>query len=468
MYVYVCFDVEDLVHPDSDDIAKDIAAMLADDGIVATMCVVGEKARLWEQRGRKDVIAAVAYHDVSLHTDHHSVHPTVSEYLADKGWEDGVGEAIRQESPGVRDLTRIFGQFPSSWGTGGNSWGPQIPSATRQLGIVSNIYSDAHAGETGACWYAGQLCFHDYVEFPGGEDAYCADGDFEDALPSLLRRVEEFRSRGFACLGFFAAHPTRLRYTQFWDAINFANGEETDPKAYRFAPRRGDDGYRAGLRNLRRAVLAVRDLPGVEIIPLRALNHRFLTENSPITWSELRRLAQAIVDADSSGIEVGRVSLAQALDALARGILRQRDGRENPEHLLLRTVLGPVEEPPRRTRSITVSVSEVVSTCRGLVTQIDEMGHLPASMEIGETCVGPMSLLRAFAVGFLRQDRGRAMNDITLPPMETTVPMADELAQRIYQEYRKWPPHPADLRLDRLALYTRLQCWTLKPASLAS
>ncbi|MEJ5199835.1 MAG: hypothetical protein WHX53_13005, partial [Anaerolineae bacterium] len=68
MYIYLCFDVEDLVHPDSDDIPRDIAQMLADDGVVASMYVVGEKARLWERRGRWDVIAAVARHDVGLHT----------------------------------------------------------------------------------------------------------------------------------------------------------------------------------------------------------------------------------------------------------------------------------------------------------------------------------------------------------------------------------------------------------------
>jgi len=39
MFVYVAFDVEDLVHPDSDDIPRDIADLLADDGIVASMCV---------------------------------------------------------------------------------------------------------------------------------------------------------------------------------------------------------------------------------------------------------------------------------------------------------------------------------------------------------------------------------------------------------------------------------------------
>ncbi|MCD6289473.1 MAG: hypothetical protein J7M34_03145 [Anaerolineae bacterium] len=122
MYVYVCFDVEDLVHPGSDDVALDIAKALSEDDVTAMMCVVGEKARLWEQRGRDDVIAAVGKHDVGLHTNRHSIHPTIAEYLADKGWDDGVAEAVHQEGPGARDLTRILGMPPSTWGTPGSSW----------------------------------------------------------------------------------------------------------------------------------------------------------------------------------------------------------------------------------------------------------------------------------------------------------------------------------------------------------
>jgi hypothetical protein len=117
MYLFICFDVEDIVHPDSDDVARDIAEMLAADGITASMFVGGEKARLWERRGRWDVISAVGRHDVGLHTDHHSIHPTVSEYLADRGWSDGVKEAMRVEGPAAGDLARIFHRYPTSWAT---------------------------------------------------------------------------------------------------------------------------------------------------------------------------------------------------------------------------------------------------------------------------------------------------------------------------------------------------------------
>jgi hypothetical protein len=50
---------------------------------------------LWERRGRWDVIGAVAQHDVGLHTDHHSVHPTASEYLVGQSRLIGTGSPRR-------------------------------------------------------------------------------------------------------------------------------------------------------------------------------------------------------------------------------------------------------------------------------------------------------------------------------------------------------------------------------------
>jgi hypothetical protein len=467
VYIYVCFDVEDLVHPDSDDITRDIAEMLADDGIVASMCVVGEKARLWERRGRTDAIAAVGQHDVSLHTDHHSVHPTVSEYLADKGWIDGVEEAVQQESPGVHDLVRIFGAYPSTWGTGGSSWGPQIPAATRQMGLPSNIYSHARSGETGACWFAGQLCFSHYVGFPGGEDAYCVDVTFEESLPTLLQQVEDAQRRGVSCLGLFAAHPTRLRYTVFWDALNYVDGEQTNPREYRFAPRRDDETYRTGLQNLRRTILSVRDLPGVQIVSTRALNNRFELGTGPIAWPKVCRLAQATADSDIIRTEDPLASPAQTLDVLARGILRLANGATAPMHLPLRMVLGPIDPPPTLGAPVTVSAREGIDLCRRLVRHIAETGHLPTSLPVDDMAVGPAPLLRAVAVAFLELDRGRTPGEMTLQTGTEESAIAAQLANRIYQEFLGWPPHPPDLRLDQLALHTRLQSWSLKPAVLA-
>jgi len=471
MYTYLCFDVEDLVHPDSDDIPRDIAAMLADDGVIASMYVVGEKARLWERRGRWDVIAAVAQHDVGLHTDHHSVHPTASEYLADKGWDDGVDEALRQEGPGAADLARLFGQFPSSWATSGSSWAPQIPAATRQMGIPANVYSHARAGDGGACWYAGQLCYGEYFGIRGGENTYCDDAAFEAALPDLLARVEAAAKSGLTCLGLFCAHPTRLRYTTFWDVLNFFRGENTPEAEYKFAPRRTDEEYAAALRNLRRLIAAVRGLPGVEIISTRKLNSRFAGEGGPVAWDALPGLAEAVLS--SAGIaagypvagETGVLSAAATLDLLAQAVARLAGAAAPPAYLLARSIVGPNAPAPALPKSFQMGRHAFAELCQTLAQQIGATGQLPAWWLVDKLPIGPGPLLKTCAATFLAWETTHdgALAAITPAPGEPEV--AAGLAQAgIYEKLPHWPPHRPDLRLDLLALHTRLQSWSLAPA----
>ena len=107
--VVLWFDTEDYLLPASDDAAKRVAEILTARGIRGTFKVVGEKARVLEQRSRADVIAALRKHDIGYHSNLHSVHPTPAEYLAECGWLDGVAEFVRRESAGAADVRRIFG-----------------------------------------------------------------------------------------------------------------------------------------------------------------------------------------------------------------------------------------------------------------------------------------------------------------------------------------------------------------------
>ena len=469
MYVYVCFDVEDLVHPDSDDAPRDIADALADSGIVASMCVVGEKARLWERRRRRDVIASVAKHDVSLHTDRHSMHPTVAEYLENKGWTDGVEEAMHRESPGATDLARIFGAFPSTWGTSGSSWAPQIPAATRRMGIPSNIYTHASLDSAGAWWFAGQLCYPNGVGLRGGEDACCDAAQFEGRLPALLNEIEVLARKGTACVLLFGGHPTRFMYTQFWDAINYRKGCNTDPEDYRWAPRRDGGAYAMGVRNLRRMVSAVRDLPGVQMTSVRALNGRFRPESGPVAWHRLVRLAEAAANGEEIRVDDPVASPAQTLDLLCRAQLRLTGDAPVPAFMPSRTVLGPIEACPAIDRSVTLPAPVAVDVCRTIVDHVDATGHLPSYVDVDGLQVGPGPLLVGIARSYLRVNRVEDRPRLALYPGPEAPAIAPCLAdEQIYQSLPHWPPHRPDLRLDQLALHLRLQSWSLKPAVLAN
>ena len=61
-FVVVTFDVEDYITPEAeriDDIPKWLADIMSE-GVTGTFFVIGEKARALEQRGRRDVIEAMA------------------------------------------------------------------------------------------------------------------------------------------------------------------------------------------------------------------------------------------------------------------------------------------------------------------------------------------------------------------------------------------------------------------------
>src|SRR5256886_9380660 len=135
--VILWFDTEDYLLPADDDASKRLAEMLTERGIRATFKVVGEKARVLEQRGRTDVIAALKKHAIGYHANFHSVHPTPTEYLADCGWLDGIEEFARREGGGAADVRRIFG-VPTlcCYGQPGSSWGSQTVGALKQIGVA--------------------------------------------------------------------------------------------------------------------------------------------------------------------------------------------------------------------------------------------------------------------------------------------------------------------------------------------
>src|ERR1051325_9058691 len=162
--IILWFDTEDYLLPADDDATKRLATMLTDMGIRATFKIVGEKARVLERRGRKDVIEALKKHDIGYHANFHSVHPAPSEYLADCGLLDGMAEFVRREGGGAADVRRILGvDTLSCYGQPGSSWGAQAIAALRQIGVAPHgvpCYVDegTHVGLQGKpFWFAGAL-----------------------------------------------------------------------------------------------------------------------------------------------------------------------------------------------------------------------------------------------------------------------------------------------------------------------
>lgn len=121
VYVLFWFDVEDFITSQSDDALKGIIDIFDTLGIKGTFKLVGEKVRVLKKRGRKDIIEALKRHDIGYHTDLHSVHPTVAEYLKDLDWDEGIKEFENRERSGFEEIVNTFNIIPSCYGQPGST-----------------------------------------------------------------------------------------------------------------------------------------------------------------------------------------------------------------------------------------------------------------------------------------------------------------------------------------------------------
>ncbi len=293
MYVTLFMDVEDPIALEADDIIQTCTDILTEEGVQATLCVVGEKARLLKQRGRQDIINAMKRHDIGFHSDLHSVHPTITEYLADKGWEEGVAEAIKREKPGVQAILDTYNLMPSCFAGPGNTWGPQICGAMEHLGIHAFVYAHTRIPEGGIHRFNGLTAY----PYMGGlnDGNYQNDTEAERDRAALKQRLETAIEKGTYWHEVFLGHPTRILHEAYWDAANSGKGKQTPLEERVPAPRKSQADLKKALVNFRKGSQLVRSIPGVEIRTIRQMNqtlaplshHNISPAEQRAVWGEI-------------------------------------------------------------------------------------------------------------------------------------------------------------------------------------
>jgi len=102
MYALIYFDTEDFISP-PDSPVHTLPGQLADimhkHGLVGCFHIIGEKARFMERHGLRDAIDSLRRHDISLHFDRGSIHPTTAEEVSELDWFRGVERMLFREVP---------------------------------------------------------------------------------------------------------------------------------------------------------------------------------------------------------------------------------------------------------------------------------------------------------------------------------------------------------------------------------
>ena len=462
MYLVINFDTEDYVSPESegiDNIPKWLAEIMTEEGVTGTFFVIGEKARSLEQRGRRDVIAAMAGHDIGSHTNRGSVHPTVTEQLETADWDTGVALMYEQESAGIRELERIFGVPVTSLARHGGSYGPQLVAA---LGRMKAGYSGSPVNLPGrnVVWFCNALNFYGQVN--SLDNTYFMDDLFEARFAEIKKELPEL-ARNVEAISFFAGHPCKIRTEQFWD-LNFYYGENRSPDEWKIPEMRPQETMAAARKNFRRLIRWLRSRDDIEITTFRDLMALYSHQKETIKRDDLLEMAELTVKRDT--ILPGEdVSPAEAFFGLVRSILEYQEGGSLPESLSIETrPFGPLDMPVSRPEITRVSLEEVYGLANAADDVISASGALPAVLDVGGSRIGTGSLYALFCAVYSDMDSGAPAEGYQVPAFDPYPRTNEEEIARRVNGYKDWPVHRRDLDMSTIVEKTRLQLWTLKPA----
>ncbi|MBN1362218.1 MAG: hypothetical protein JW993_16605 [Sedimentisphaerales bacterium] len=462
VYVTFWFDTEDFILPQADDAAKRLAEMFAERNVQATFKIVGEKARVLEERARDDVILALAKNDIAYHSTYHSVHPTPSEYCRDLDWQEGVAEFTRREGVGLDILRRVFGVNASCYGQPGGSWTPQSYAALRAFDIPLYLDVTSHVNlNDRPFWYCGVLNIlelGDCVIRTGwtGEEV-------KQACTRFDRAHEKLRREGGGIISIFY-HPCEFVHRQFWDGVNFARGANPPRSEWKLPPLKSppeqEQAFAAFetyldhiVRHPATRLVTAREIPS--LYPDRVYSH-------PLTEADIQTIATAFQQSLTYVDLGGRVvSAAEGLLTLSASVA-QSDATYRPNELTLEFAYGPASTPQRFITEGTFTWGAIQDAARELLQIAREAKLLPSVVWVAGRPVRPedfaVTLASVVASG---QRSGRV--PLHRGELEAKKYVADN-APRLWG----WIIFPEGFNAPRMMEIARLQAWTIKPAILRS
>ncbi len=477
--VILWFDTEDYLLPADDDAAKRLAQMLSERDIRATFKLVGEKARVLEQRGRSDVIAALKRHDIGYHANFHSVHPTPSEYLAECGLLDGMAEFVRREGRGAADVRRIFAVHTlSCYGQPGSSWAAQAIAALPQIGVAPDgipCYVDegTHVGLHGKpFWYAGALVVYDMA--PNYTRMELHDPvAVEPAKRKFTAIANRLRSEDGSGLISIYYHPCEWVHREFWDGVNFRRGANPPREQWQRPPQRAPAETEAAFGRFAEYIDHIRSTAGVRFVTASELPALYpdLVRVTGATEAELQDLSARLLRPENMGVDFlvlgGKAySAADQFELLTLVVSKLIAGDHIQFPLPARGMLGPDNLPPPTRTNLRVAWPAFRDATLDVGDYLQTHRSIPPRVYLGAESVSPADFLVGLAFTLDHYHHYNALpftNTIPLPTNLEVLP-ARHVAKDTVELFGDWVIHPAGFRAPKILEVARLQAWTLKPA----
>jgi hypothetical protein len=465
------FDCEDFVTPESDDALKKLAEILEANNVRGVFKLVGEKLRVLERRGRWDVIDALKRHEVGYHTNFHSFHPTVAEYLKDMEFEEGALEFLRREGEGVEDIRRIFNAAPSCYGQPGGAWAPQVYLALRLLKIPVYLNLTDFIGlDGGPFWYCGILNILNLTGFRGGVIGL----NFDLGIPGFIERAIDMFDRiyrrvldgeGWGIISVFN-HPCTLVTKEFWDSINFSGGLNTPLERLKPAELKPKDWVNAGYIDFERFVKHVKSKPFVEVVTANELYSLFRDKASDRLFNrnEVAHLASNLKSISFKEVNGVYVSASEIFWLITASLAEYKVSRMMPSEIRNIYPLGPYrsfKSEPLKTVNLEIFLK---ASCEAKLF-IESHGRIPDFVEINGVKISPVDFLASEAQLYEKIYNGEEPEHVEIVKgvFEPDKYVSLEGAKNCW----KWTIFPRNFEAWKLVEMAKLQTWTIKPATLS-
>ena len=469
VYVTLWFDTEDYILPPSDDAAKRVAEMLTRLGVKATFKVVGEKARVLEQRGRRDVISALLKHEIGYHANTHSQQPTIAVYLQHAGWEDGSAEFARREGPGVKDIERIFGVTPTCYGQPGSAWAAQAYPALKQLGIKMYLDEANHVGlNDQPFYYCGMLNVFKMRSTVARMDLG-GEGNLARGEEKFRKAYDWVRAQGGGTISIYY-HPCEFIHREFWDGVNFARGKNPPRSEWRLPGMKPAAEIEKAFGDFEQYVTFIKAQPGVRFVTASELVDLYADRSLSRDFSpaELRSLARS-VSQEIAFQQLGIVALSGAdiFSLLTDFLVSYSEKKELPVATRLEQLYGPARPfspAAGSTRPAQFTWQAFASAARDVKSYCRDRGRMPDEVWVGVESLSPQDYLATLAAVV------EELIAAGRPPERVAVREGTFAAEKhVAEDSPKlwgWVIFPEGFHAPQIMALARLQSWTLKPALL--
>jgi hypothetical protein len=469
IYVTLWFDTEDYVLPQSDDAALRVADMLTRLGVKATFKVVGEKARVLEQRNRKDVITSLKKHEIGYHSNTHSQQPTIAVYLQNTGWEDGSAEFYRREVQGMKDIQRIFGVTPTCYGQPGAAWAPQSYPALKQMGIGMYLDEGTHLGiDDQPFYYCGTLNVFKMGSTVARMELN-GEANLEQGKAKFQKVYDSLRAKGGGSISIYY-HPCEFVHTEFWDGVNFSRGMNPPRNEWKLPAMKTASGIEKAFNDFEQYVKFMKSQPGVQFVTASELTRIYPDQATTHNFSraELLAIARSLQKEISfQKLDGLALSSADAFQLLTEAMAHYLEKNELPASARLTQLYGPARpfnpaaggtKPARFSwRTFAEAVRETAAYCRN-------HRRMPDEIWLGVNNLSPQDFLATLATAVDEvMTSGKRPDQVTVVVGRFTV---DKYVAEDSPELWGWVIFPEGFRAPKIMELARLQAWTLKPALL--